>query len=84
MRSERRGGYRENSSSCERSRIPSRASADGAALRGARGRDFQARVEFWEGTRTVYIQDSKFARGPIALQYGAGVVKFRKVQIRPL
>lgn len=36
------------------------------------------------GTRTVSIQDSKFARGPIALQYGAGVVKFRKVQIRPL
>ena len=28
--------------------------------------------------------DSKFARGPIALQYAAGVVKFRKVQIKPL
>lgn len=36
------------------------------------------------GTRTVSVQDSKFASGPIALQYGAGVVKFRKVQIRPL
>jgi hypothetical protein len=36
------------------------------------------------GTRTVSVQDTKFARGPLALQYGAGVVKFRKVQIRPL
>jgi hypothetical protein len=30
------------------------------------------------------VQDSKFASGPIALQYGSGVVKFRKVEIRPL
>ena len=29
-------------------------------------------------------QDSKFASGPIALQYGGGVVKFRKVEIKPL
>ncbi|MBX9812395.1 MAG: DUF1080 domain-containing protein [Burkholderiales bacterium] len=36
------------------------------------------------GIRTVDIQDRKFARGPIALQYAAGVVKFRKVQIKPL
>ncbi|MBI4524423.1 MAG: DUF1080 domain-containing protein [Deltaproteobacteria bacterium] len=36
------------------------------------------------GVRTVDVQDSKFANGPIALQYGAGVVKFRKVQIKPL
>ena len=41
------------------------------------------------GTRTVDANDSKYARGPIALQYGAGangagVVKFRKVEIRPL
>src|SRR5437868_1628841 len=36
------------------------------------------------GTTTVDAQDSKLASGPIALQYGAGVVKFRKVQIRPL
>jgi hypothetical protein len=36
------------------------------------------------GARTVDVQDSKFASGPIALQYGAGVVKFRKVQIKPL
>ena len=36
------------------------------------------------GQQTVDVRDSKFARGPIALQYGAGAVKFRKVQVRPL
>ena len=36
------------------------------------------------GVQTVDVQDSKFAGGPIALQWGRGVVKFRKVQIRPL
>jgi hypothetical protein len=36
------------------------------------------------GTRTVDVQDSKHARGPFALQYSAGVVKFRKVQIKLL
>jgi hypothetical protein len=36
------------------------------------------------GTKTVDIQDSKFASGPVALQYGSGVVQFRKVEIRPL
>jgi len=36
------------------------------------------------GTRTVDVLDNKLSRGPIALQYGAGVVKFRKVEIRPL
>jgi hypothetical protein len=36
------------------------------------------------GTKTVDIQDSKFASGPFALQYAGGVVKFRKVQIKPL
>jgi hypothetical protein len=36
------------------------------------------------GTRTVDVQDTKHARGPIGLQYGAGVVKFRNVQIRQL
>ena len=36
------------------------------------------------GIQTVDVQDSKFASGPIALQWGRGVVKFRKVQIRPL
>jgi Domain of Unknown Function (DUF1080) len=36
------------------------------------------------GTRTAEGDDSQHARGPIALQHGAGVVKFRKVQIKPL
>jgi 3-keto-disaccharide hydrolase len=36
------------------------------------------------GTKTVDIQDSKFASGPFGLQYAAGVIKFRKVQIKPL
>ncbi len=34
------------------------------------------------GKPMVDVQDTKHARGPIALQYGAGVVKFRKVEIR--
>ena len=36
------------------------------------------------GQKTVEIEDTKHATGPIALQYGSGLVKFRKVQIRPL
>ena len=36
------------------------------------------------GTKTVDIQNGQFANGPIALQYGSGIVKFRKVEIKPL
>jgi len=37
------------------------------------------------GQKTADVQDSKHnAGGPVALQYGSGVVKFRKVQIKPL
>ena len=36
------------------------------------------------GTQTVDMNDSTYASGPIALQYGAGVVKFRNVRIREL
>jgi hypothetical protein len=36
------------------------------------------------GIRTVDVHDSRLASGPIGLQHVAGVVKFRKVQIRPL
>jgi len=36
------------------------------------------------GEKTVDVEDTKHATGPIALQYGSGVVKFRKVQIKPL
>ena len=36
------------------------------------------------GVVTADVQDSKFANGPIALQYAAGVIRFRKVQISAL
>lgn len=36
------------------------------------------------GTRTVDVEHAGHAQGPIALQYAAGTVKFRNVQIRPL
>jgi Domain of Unknown Function (DUF1080) len=36
------------------------------------------------GTKTVDVQNSVHARGPIGLQYGGGVVKFRLLQIKPL
>jgi 3-keto-disaccharide hydrolase len=43
------------------------------------------------GVQTVNVQDSKFASGPFALQFGngpkdapGGVIKWRKVQVRPL
>jgi len=36
------------------------------------------------GQKTVDVQDSKHASGPFALQYGSGVVKWRKVQIKAL
>ncbi len=36
------------------------------------------------GVQTVDAEDTKFARGPIALQHAAGTVRFRSVQIRPL
>jgi Domain of Unknown Function (DUF1080) len=36
------------------------------------------------GQKTVDAEDSKHASGAIALQYGQGVVKFRKVEIKPL
>jgi Domain of Unknown Function (DUF1080) len=35
------------------------------------------------GAVTVSAEDSKLASGPFALQWGKGVVKFRKVQIKP-
>jgi 3-keto-disaccharide hydrolase len=36
------------------------------------------------GQKTVDVQDSIHAAGPFALQYGSGVIKFRKVYIKPL
>jgi hypothetical protein len=34
------------------------------------------------GMRTVDVQDNKHASGPIALQYGAGTVKFKNVRLK--
>ena len=36
------------------------------------------------GQKTAEADDSTHLGGPFALQYGSGVVKFRKVQIKPL
>ena len=36
------------------------------------------------GTMTAQAEDTKFTSGPIALQYMAGTVRFRRVQIRRL
>jgi hypothetical protein len=36
------------------------------------------------GVRTVDVEDGTYASGPFALQHNGGLVKFRKVQIRPL
>ena len=36
----------------------------------------------FNGQKTVDVQDNKYQRGPIALQYGAGTVKFRNVKLK--
>lgn len=36
------------------------------------------------GRDIVDVEDSQFASGPIALQYGSGTVRFRNVFVRPL
>ena len=36
------------------------------------------------GERTASVQDTKHARGPIALQFAKGVIYFRKVEVTPL
>jgi hypothetical protein len=36
------------------------------------------------GQKTVDVMDTKHASGPFTLQYGAGIVRFRNVQITPL
>ena len=36
------------------------------------------------GAKMADADDAKFARGPFALQYAAGTVRFRNVRIRPL
>ncbi len=41
-------------------------------------------VAVLNGVKTVDLRNGKFASGPIALQRAAGVIKFRKVEARPL
>jgi hypothetical protein len=66
------------------------ASATTPMKAGGKWNRFEIRAEgnhltvVMNGTKTVDVRNDKYARGPIALQYGAGVVKFRSVRIRPL
>jgi hypothetical protein len=41
-------------------------------------------VVMLNGVKTAELDHKQFAIGPIALQHGAGVIKFRKVQIKKL
>jgi len=41
-------------------------------------------VVMLNGMKTVDVMDSKHASGPITLQYGAGIVRFKNIQITPL
>ncbi|HEY3049253.1 MAG TPA: DUF1080 domain-containing protein, partial [Polaromonas sp.] len=36
------------------------------------------------GVKTVDVEDRKLTSGPVALQWGRGTIKFRKVDIRPI
>jgi hypothetical protein len=36
------------------------------------------------GVKTIETRDSKFAQGPVALQWGRGTIKWRKLEIKPL
>ena len=43
------------------------------------------RISVWlNGNLTAELVDNKLSKGPVALQYAAGVVRFRKVQVRQL
>ena len=41
-------------------------------------------VLIFNGIKTVDVEDAKLASGPIALQWGRGTIRFRKVEIRAL
>ncbi|HWP27454.1 MAG TPA: DUF1080 domain-containing protein [Xanthobacteraceae bacterium] len=47
----------------------------------AKGREITVMLN---GMKTAQLHNGLFVEGPIALQHGAGVIKFRKVAIRPL
>lgn len=41
-------------------------------------------VVLFNGNKTVDMRDRKFANGPLALQWGRGTIKWRKVEIKPI
>jgi hypothetical protein len=41
-------------------------------------------VVLLNGVKTVEVRDTKFKEGPIALQWGRGTIKWRKVEVKPL
>ena len=41
-------------------------------------------VLVFNGVKTVDVEDAKLASGPIALQWGRGTIRFRKVEIKAL
>lgn len=47
----------------------------------ARGQHLMVQLN---GQTTVDIQDPQFSSGPIGLQWGAGIIRFRKVEVRRL
>ena len=66
------------------------AAPSSVVMTGGRWNSYDIRVEgsrilvTLNGLHMVDIEDTQFADGPIALQYGLGVVKFRNVRIREL
>ena len=47
----------------------------------AKGRDISVKLN---GQETARLRNGMFEEGPFTLQYGAGVIKWRKVAIKPL
>ena len=45
---------------------------------------FEFDLAFQTKIAALVTRDSKFAQGPVALQWGRGTIKWRKVEIRPI
>ena len=66
------------------------AAPSSVVMTGGRWNSYDIRVEgsrilvTLNGLHMVDVEDTQFADGPIALQYGLGVVKFRNVRVREL
>ncbi|MYD85116.1 MAG: DUF1080 domain-containing protein [Acidobacteria bacterium] len=66
------------------------AAPNSVVMTGGRWNSYDIRVEgsrilvTLNGLPMVDVEDTQFADGPIALQYGLGVVKFRNVRVRGL